>query len=155
MMKSFALVVAGALVGAATLGVLQPSARAQSAVTSAYFGGLQSQPSFAPRIFVFNTTAATQTLDLVLRAPDGTVLVTHPAAMTVAAYATAVLDLTAELAHAGPKSKAYRGVFTAVLSGDSSTFSDTTCVVHAVQYFGSIKSPHGACVIRPLMTTPI
>jgi len=154
MIKSFALVVVGALVGAAMFGI-HASARAQSAVTTAYFGGLQSQPSFVPQIFVFNTTAATQTLDLLLRGPDGTVLATHPSAMTVAPYATGVLNLTTELLHAGPKMKAYRGVFTAALSGDSSTFSDTTCVVHAMQYFGSIKSPRGACVIRPLFSAPI
>jgi hypothetical protein len=153
MMKSFALVVVGALVGAAVFGV-QPPARAQSAVTTAYFGGLQSQPAFVPQIFVFNTTGGTQTLDLVLRAPDGTVLVTHPAAMTVGPFATGVLNLTTELAHAGPKLRAYRGVFTAVLSGDATSFTDTTCVVHAVQYFGSIKSPRGACVVRPLISTP-
>jgi hypothetical protein len=153
MIKSIALVVAGALVGAAAYGVL-PAARAQSAVTTAYFGGLQSQPSFVPQIVVFNTTAGTQTLDLVLRAPTGAVLVTKPAALTVGPYATGVLNLTTELAHAGPSMKAYRGVFTAVLTGDAGSFTGTTCVVHAVQYFGSIKSPRGACVIRPLISTP-
>jgi len=153
MNKSLALVAAGALVAAAAFGI-HASARAQSAVATAYFGGLQNGPAFAPRIFVFNTTAATPTLDLVLRAPDGTVLVTRNAAMTVQPYATGILDLTAELAHAGAKSKPYKGVFTAVLSGDAAAFTDTTCVAHAVQYFGSVKSPRGACVIRPLFVVP-
>jgi hypothetical protein len=153
MKKTWALVASAALVGAAMFGI--HAARAQSAVATAYFGGLQSQPSFTPRIFVFNTTAGTLTLDLVLRGPDGTQLVpTHAAAMTVAPYATGILDPTAELAHVGPKAKPYRGVFTAALSGDAAGFSDTTCVVHAVQYFGSIKSPRGACVIRPLFNVP-
>jgi hypothetical protein len=154
MKKSLALVAVLALVGAAAFG-LGSAARAQSATTTAYFGGLQNGPTFAPRIFVFNTTGATQTLDLVLRAPDGTVLVTHPTAMTVQPYATGMLDLTNELIHAGPKSKPYKGVFSAVLTGDAASFADTTCVVHAVQYFGSIKSPRGACVIRPLFVAPI
>jgi len=149
MIKRFTLFAAGVVVGAAAFG-FGVTARAQAATATAYLAGLQSQPGFAPALFVFNTTAGTLSLDLVLRGPDGTTLVTHPAAMSVAPYATTSLDLSKELLHAGPKTKAYRGVFTAALTGDAAAFSDQTVVVHAAQYFGSIRSPRGACIVRPL-----
>lgn len=152
MKKPLLLFAAGALLGAA-LCSLQPAALAQSAVTTAYCGGLQSQPQFVPALFVFNTTGSTLTLDLVLRAPDGSVLVDRSSALTVAARATGTLNLTTELAHAGPNMRPYRGVFSAEISGDANLFYADTAIVHVTQYFGSIKAPRGACIIRPVFQT--
>jgi hypothetical protein len=137
---------------AAAFGV-RVAARAQASTTTAFLGGLTNDKAAVPEIFVFNTTGASLTLDVVLRGPDGTTLVTHAGALSVAPFATSVLNLATELAKAGPNAKPYRGVFSAAVSGDASTFSDQTCIVHATQYFGTLKSPRAAFVVRPLFNS--
>jgi hypothetical protein len=151
-MKRVTVVLCLAAALSAAFGV-RVAARALASTTTAFVGGLASDKASVPEIFVFNTTGASLTLDVVLRGPDGTTLVTHAGALSVPPFATSVLNLTTELATAGPNSKPYRGLFSAAVSGDASTFSDQTCVVHATQYFGTLKAPKAAFVVRPLFSS--
>jgi hypothetical protein len=149
-MKTPILVVGALALAVAGVFAVRSTAGAATSTNVAVIGGLQIDKSSVPEIVAFNTTNASITLDLVVRAVDGTSIATHAAALTLGPRATGVISLQAELAHAGAKSKPYAGIVTAEVSGDASLFSDTTTIVHATQYFGSRKSPKAGFVIRPL-----
>lgn len=146
------LLVAAVLIAAAAAGAgFVAAARASGATCTAFVGGLQADKTSIPELVVFNTSGTPQPLDLVLRAPDGSALVTLPAALTVNGQQTATLDLRAQLAHAGAGGKAYSGVFTAEVTG-AAPFSEATAVVHVTQYFGTRKKPKAGFVVRPVFS---
>lgn len=128
------------------------AARAQSATTTAFIGGLRSDKLGEPEIVVLNTNGAPLTLDLVLRGPDGVALATLPAAMTVPASGTGTFDVQAALKTAGANGKAYLGLVTAELTGEA-PFAESTTVVHATQYFGPRKKPKAGFVVRALFSS--
>jgi hypothetical protein len=145
-LASAALVVAGL--------VWHATARANGTSCTAFIGGIQTDKATAPELVIFNTTAETMTLDLVLRAPNGTALVTTPAAFTLTGHQTGFFDLKALLATKGLNGKAYLGTFSAEVTG-APPFSENDAVIHVTQYFGSRKKPKSAFVIRPVFNPVI
>ncbi len=125
------------------------AAAQQASTTTAYLGGLETGKAAVPTLVAFNTTSSSMTLDLTLRGPDGTALVTLPGAVSLDPRATVQRDLRLDLAHAGANGKAYVGIFTAELSG-TDPYTQDSVVVHATQYFGSRNKPRAAFVVRPL-----
>jgi hypothetical protein len=133
--------------------VWHASARANGTSCTAFIGGIQTDKASAPELVIFNTTAEQLTLDLVLRKPDGTALVTEPASIVLTAHQTGFFDLKAKLATANA-GKAYLGTFSAEVTG-AAPFSENDAVVHVTQYFGTRKKPKSAFVIRPLFSSDV
>jgi hypothetical protein len=148
-MKYLMPVLATAALAVAGFAVLHSGALAQSVTTSAFLGGLETGKTSVPELVVLNTTNSALSLDLKLRAADGTVLVNRAAALLVGAQATGVLNLQTELATAGVNGKPYLGTFSAQVSGES-PFDQSTAIVHVTQYFGKRTKPKAAFVIRPI-----
>lgn len=148
-MKYLTPLLAAAVLAVAGFAVLHTAALAQPVVTSAFLGGLETGKTSVPELVVLNTSNSAVTLDLKLRAADGSVLVNRAAAITVGAQATAFVNLQTELATAGVSGKPYVGTFSAQVSGEA-PFDQTTTIVHATQYFGKRTKPKAAFVIRPI-----
>lgn len=151
---------AGTLGGALALASLAAAAlflgeagAQQATVSSAHFGGAQSQKGAVPELVLFNTTAAPMTLDLRLVAADGTTLVDRAGEIDLGSRQTVFVSLAEQLSRDLPKGVApYKGTFSVVVSG-ADPFAESTVVAHVAQYFGSRKSPKAAYVLRPLFTT--
>lgn len=150
-MKKPIVVFASAL--ATALLLLEAGARASGATCSAFVGGLQTSKSQAAHLVTFNTTDTPMTLDVKLRAPDGTVLEDLPDSLVLGARQTITTDLRAALAHAGADEKAYLGAFSVEVSGDA-PFAKDTVIVHATQYIGSPTKPKAAYVVRSIFSPP-
>ncbi len=148
-MKYLTPLLSAAVLAATGFAVLHTGVLAQSVTTSAFLGGLETGKTSVPELVVLNTTNSTLTLDLKLRAADGTVLVNRAAAMTVGPLATVFLNLQTELAAAGASGKPYVGTFSAQVSGEA-PFDQSATIVHVTQYFGKRTKPKAAFVIRPI-----
>ena len=75
-MRKLVVVTASLLVlGAAAAAVVHTGARAQAATSTAFICGLRSDKTGSPVLSVFNTSPSAMSLHLLLRGPDGAVLV--------------------------------------------------------------------------------
>ncbi len=145
-------ILATVAVGATLLGSL-PATGATAGTCVAHIAGVETSRKTPAELVVLNTSNFELTLDMTLRAPDGSVVLDSTSAIVVPARGTVIRSLEADLSAAvPPKTKPYEGLVSIELRGAAPFAADST-VVHATQYYGKRKKPRGAVVLRPLFRT--
>ncbi len=128
------------------------SAHADGASCTAVLAGMESGKKTPVEILVMNLSPGTATLDLLVRGPDGAVLLDQAGSVVVTARGTRSVSISDLLAEGVRPKDVYKGLVSVELTGDA-PFGDEFFIVHATQYFGKRKNPKGAVVFRALFLT--